>query len=56
MNFIISFEMCSTRKLSKYVTFSAFRHNAIHSIPIDLYLSRFISYAQSFVLGKLFLD
>ena len=54
MNFLISFGICSTPKLSKYVTCSAFTYNAIQCVPIDLYLSRFIIYAPSFILGKLF--
>ena len=33
MNFLISFGICSTPKLSKYVTFSAFTHKAIQWVP-----------------------
>ena len=32
-----------------------FTYKAIQSVPIDLKLSRFITYAPSFILGKLFL-
>ena len=37
MKFLISFGICLTPKLSKYVTFSAFTYEAIESVPIDLY-------------------
>ena len=39
MNFLISFGICSTPKLSKYVTFSVFTFNATQCIPIDSYSS-----------------
>ena len=55
MNFLISFGICSTPKLSKCVTFSAFAYNVIQYVPIDSYSSRFIIYAASFILDKLFL-
>ena len=56
MAFSISFGICSTPKLSKYVPFLAFTYKAIQWVPIDLYSSRFITYATSFILGKLFLE
>ena len=56
MNFLISFEIYSTPKLSKYVTFLAFIYKTIQRVPIDSYSSRFIIYAPSFVLDKLFLE
>ena len=56
MSFLISFGICSTPKLLKYVTFLAFTYNAILRIRIDSYSSRFIKYAQSFILDKLFLE
>ena len=55
MNFLISFGICSTPKLSKYVTFSAFSY-AIHCVPVDSYSPRFVIYASSFILDKLFLE
>ena len=54
--FIISFGICSTPKLPKYITVSPFTCTAIYWVPIDLYLSRFITYAPFFILGKLFLE
>ena len=56
MNFLISFGMCLTPKLSKYVIFLAFTYKAMQWVPIDSYLSRSITYAPSFILGKLFLE
>ena len=56
MNFLISVEVCSTPKLSKYVTFLAFANNAVQLVPIDAYSSRFLMYAPSFILDKLFLE
>ena len=56
MNFLISFGIYSTPKLSKYVSSSAFTYNAIQWVPVDSYSSRFIIYAQSFILDKLFLE
>ena len=53
---LISFGTSSILKLSKYVTFSAFTYNAIQWVPTDSYSSRFIIYAPSFILGKLFLE
>ena len=38
MNALISFGICSTLKLSKYVTFLAFTYKAIQLVPIDLYM------------------
>ena len=55
MNFLISFGIRSTPKLSKYVTLSEFTYNATQRVPIDLYSSGFITYAPSFILGKFFL-
>ena len=56
MNFLISFGMCSTPKLSKYLMLLPFTYKAIQSGPIDSYSSRFITYAPSLILGKLFLE
>ena len=56
MNFLITFGICSTLKLSKYVTFLAFTYKAIQSVPIDSYSSRFVAYTSSFILDKLFLE
>ena len=50
MNFLISLEICSTPKLSKYVTFSAFTCNTAQRVPIDSYSSRFKIYVPSFIL------
>ena len=38
MNFLISFVICSTQKLSKYVTFLAFTYKVIQEVPIETYL------------------
>ena len=57
MNFVTSFGICSTPKLSKYVTFLVFTYKTIQqSDPIDSYSSRFIIYVPSFILDKLFLE
>ena len=56
MNFLVSFGICSSPKLSKYITLLPFTYKAIQRVPIDLYSSRFITYNQSFILGKLFLE
>ena len=55
MNFLISFGICSTPKLSKYILLS-FTYKAIQRAPADLNSSRFITYAPSFILGKLLLE
>ena len=52
----MNFGICSTSKLSKYVTLLPFTYNAIQLVPNDLYSSRFITYTPSFTLGKLFPD
>ena len=54
--FQISFGICSTAKLSKYVTFLACIYKEIQLVSIDSYLSRFVIYASSVILGKLFLE
>ena len=56
MIFLFFFGICSTLKLSKYITFSAFTYNAIQWVPIGSYWSRSIIYAPSFILDKLFLE
>ena len=57
IKFFISFGMCSTPKLSNYVTVLLFTYNAIQLVPISKYLSTFITYAPSFILlGRLFLE
>ena len=49
--------MCSTPKLSKYVTVLVFTYNAIHGVPISEYSSRLTKYVPSFILsGKLSLE
>ena len=55
INFCI-FRICSTPKLAKYVTFSAFTYNAIQRVPIGSYSSRFIINAPSFVFHEIFLE
>ena len=55
-DFFISFGICSTPKISNYVLLSPFNYKTIHWIHIDLHSSRFIAYALSFILGKLFLE
>ena len=56
MNFFIPFGMCSTSKLSKYITLLPLTYKAIQWVPIDSYLSRFFTCAPYFVSGKLFLE
>ena len=56
MNFLIPFGICSTPKLSKYVTYKAFTCKAIPCVSIDSYSSRFITYTPSFILDKIFLE
>ena len=57
INFLISFGICSTPKLAKYITVLVFTYNAIQSVPISEYSSRLIAYASSFILsGKLSLE
>ena len=53
MNSLISFEICSTPKLSKDVRLIAFTHKAIQGVPIDSYSSRFIIPGPSFILNKI---
>ena len=48
--------MYSTPKPSKYVTLSPLTYKAIQLVSTDLYSSRFIKDAPSFILGKLFLE
>ena len=56
LNFLISFGICSTPKLSTYIMLLQFTYKAIKLVPIDLKSSRFITYAPSFFLDKLFLE
>ena len=57
INFLISFGMCSTPKLSKYVTVLLFAYKATQCVPISEYSSRLIKYAPFFILsGKLSLE
>ena len=49
INFLISFGICLTPKLSKYVTVLVFTYNGIQRVPISEHSSRFIKYASSFV-------
>ena len=37
----------------QWILLLPFRYKAIQCVPIDLYLSRFISYASSFIASKL---
>ena len=55
-NFLVSFGVCPTLKLSKYVTLLSFIYKAIQWVPIDSYSLRFIIYVPPFILGKLFLE
>ena len=56
-NFLISWGIYSTPKLSKQVTSLFFKYKAIECVPVSVYSSRFITYAPFFiVLGKLFLE
>ena len=54
MNFLISFRICSTSNLSKYIALLPFTEKVIQRVPIELYSSRFITYVSSFISGKLF--
>ena len=54
INLLVSFGIYSTPKLLKYVTLSPFK--AIQSVQIDLYSSNLMTFAPSFILGKLFLE
>ena len=56
MNFLNAFGICLTPKLWKYVKFSALTCKAMQCDPIDLYSSRLMIYATSFILDKLFLE
>ena len=59
MKFLLSFEICSTPKLPKHTTLFKFTYKATQRFPIDLsyiFISRFKTYALSFILGKLFLE
>ena len=53
---IFLFLICSTPKQSKYVTFLVYEYNAIQWVPIESYSSRYILYALSLILDKLFLE
>ena len=56
-NILISFGICSTPKLSKYVTLLFNACKAIQWVPISEYSSRVITYAPSFILsGRLSLE
>ena len=57
INFLISFGICSTPTLSKYVTLLFNEYKAIQWFPISEYSSTFITHATSFsLLGKLSLE
>ena len=62
---LISFGICYTPKLSKYVTLlllsmsfglASLTHKATQLVPISEYSSRFLIYIPSFTLGKLSLE
>ena len=53
--FLISFGICSTPKLSKYIMLLPFTYNkAIQRVPNDSYSSKFIKYAPFFVYPILY--
>ena len=57
ISFFISFGICSTPKLSKYVTVLVFTYNAIQWVSMSECSSRLITYAPYFiVLCKLSLE
>ena len=57
MNFLISFGIYSTPKLSKYIALLfPFTYKAIQWVSIDLNSSKFIKYVPSFILGNSFLN
>ena len=56
MDFSICFGIYLTPKLSKYVTLLSLTNKAIQWVPIDSCSSKFIIYAASYVLGKLFFE
>ena len=45
--------ICSTPKLSKYLTLSPIAYKVIQWVPINLPLRKFITYVLSFILGEL---
>ena len=57
VNILISSGICSTQKLSKWVTLLFNVYKATQWVPILEYSSRFITYVPSFNLsGRLFLE
>ena len=56
LNFFISFGICSTPTLSKYITPTPMTFKAAQLVYFDLYSSRSITYAPTFTKGKLFLE
>ena len=53
--FFVSSGMCSTLNQWKYIKLLPFTCKAIQWVTFDLYSSRFITYAPSFIWGELFL-
>ena len=53
MECLISFGICKAGKICYIIQFT---DKAIKLVPIDLNSSRFITYAPSFILDKLFLE
>ena len=51
INFLISLEICSIPKESKYMTVLLFTYNAIHGVPILEYSSRITTFAPFFILS-----
>ena len=48
---LISFEMCSTPQLSKYE--KSVPYTTFQCVPINVFSSRFVTYALSFTFGEL---
>ena len=57
INYLTSFGLCSSPKLSKEVTLLFNVYKAIQWVPVSEYSSRFITYAPLFILsGRLSLE
>ena len=57
INYLTSFGLCSSPKLSKEVTLLFNAYKAIQWVPVSEYSSRFITYAPLFILsGRLSLE
>ena len=55
MNFLTSFRIFSTPRLTKFAMLLAFTDKTFQRVSIDLYSSKFLTYAPSLILGRLLL-